>query len=498
MSKNRIGFTTDFNLVNSNVGIATTNPTAKLQVAGGIKADFEISGVTTFTSYGGFIPQKQSVATASTVGFSTIGVGTFTQLNQLETGYTRLQGEFNTLSEDIIVEEGRVFEIATDRVIGITTIGTQNINVPSPSTVSPGTLESVTIGSHFVVPNSGISSRPRVPREGMVRFNDDLNTLEFWNGVEWRQFTVTGASGRGVFQGGDRGSGSRLTIIDYVNISTTGNALNFGSLTSGSGGSAGCSSGIRGLIAYGYLGPGFTGNNTIEYITIASEGNSIDFGDISVARGDIASCSSSSRGIFAGGYTNTPAATNSNVIDYVQISTLGNALDFGDLTRTQYNTSGCSSPTRGIFSGNMQSVPTTTFSSSINSITISSTGNAVQFGNLTETKAGCGSLSNSVRGIIGDGGNVIGVLVNSIEYITIASFGNAQYFGDLTFAKQYAYGTSNSIRGVFAGGASPTRVNNIDYITIASTGNAQDFGDLTTPRSQVGAVSDSHGGLGGF
>ena len=31
-----------------------------------------------------------------------------------------------------------------------------------------------------------------------------------------------------------------------------------------------------------------------------------------------------------------------------------------------------------------------------------------------------------------------------------------------------------------------------------SAGNAQDFGDLQTARRGVSALSDSHGGLGGF
>jgi hypothetical protein len=49
MSKNRIGFATDFNLINSNVGIGTTNPLAKLDVIG----DVRVTGIITASSFSG-------------------------------------------------------------------------------------------------------------------------------------------------------------------------------------------------------------------------------------------------------------------------------------------------------------------------------------------------------------------------------------------------------------------------------------------------------------
>ena len=42
--------------------------------------------------------------------------------------------------------------------------------------------------------------------------------------------------------------------------------------------------------------------------------------------------------------------------------------------------------------------------------------------------------------------------VNKIEYITIASTGNATDFGDLTVARNYGQSASTSVRGVNAGG----------------------------------------------
>ena len=60
----------------------------------------------------------------------------------------------------------------------------------------------------------------------------------------------------------------------------------------------------------------------IEYITIQSEGDSIDFGDTTVKRSNLGGFSSSTRGIWAGG----SEPTYSNVIDYVEIMTLGLSL----------------------------------------------------------------------------------------------------------------------------------------------------------------------------
>ena len=76
----------------------------------------------------------------------------------------------------------------------------------------------------------------------------------------------------------------------------------------------------------------------------------------------------------------------------------------------------------------------------------------------------------------------------------MASAGNATDFGDLITANGSSHpDTSDSIIGFIAGGQSYT--NAIEKITIQTTGNAVDYGDLTTGRAQLGATSDSHGGL---
>jgi hypothetical protein len=83
-----------------------------------------------------------------------------------------------------------------------------------------------------------------------------------------------------------------------------------------------------------------------------------------------------------------------------------------------------------------------------------------------------------------------------MDYITIASTGNASDFGDLTVARRGSGACSSSIRGVWgSGNTSSGRTNIIDFVNIASAGNASDFGDMTTNTDDVGGLSNAHGGL---
>ena len=461
----RIGFSTDFNLTGEQVGIGTTFPSARLDVRGQILSDNSAGsgGVSTITRYDGFLNKEQRLADNVSIGQTS-------------------KGNLNSISGDIVIPSGK------------------EITVSSGTPIAAGRLDSLTVTNAFDLPHGGTLEREETPEKGSTRFNQDLGQLEFYTGTEWRTAASYDGSGRGrgVFAGGN--TPTVVSTIQYINISSLGNSQDFGSLTASRVFTSGCSSSTRGLYGGG-LNPALV--NIIEYITIASNSNSIDFGDLfSPASGRYisASCSSSTRGIWAGGYVPAAPAGYSNVIDYVTISTIGNALDFGDLIIPKM-TSGFSSPTRGIFSGGY--VPGSTITQNMDFITISSTGNAVLFGEMNVRRSYSASLSNSVRGIFGGGVIVTpsSVIVNTIDYVTIASTGNAISFGDMSQARRLVAGSSTQIRGVFAGGGTSvpaSQVNTIDYVTIASTGNAQDFGDLTSVIQGMGACSDSHGGLGGF
>ena len=458
MASIRIGIASEFNLVDSKVGVGTTNPTELMDVRGQIYSDNSIGagGISTVTTYQGFLDTKQTIK--SSVSEGTVVAG--------------------SLSEEIVIEG--------------------EVTVSSGTTYRSG-VDHLTVTDNFTLP--GISDDK--PSAGTMRFNENLGALEFYTGVEWRavnSYVDMSNRSRVVFGGASNDS----DLIQYFNTATQGNSNNFGNLTSAKSELNGMSDGTRGLFANGYSSPGGR-LNIIEYITIASEGNGIDFGDSTMRRnsGD-SGCSSSTRGVMAGGYThgNSPANPQ-NVIDYVEIQTIGNALDFGDLAYEYWGLAACSSPTRGLWGGGGTSGSTP--HEEITMITIASKGNSVDFGVLTQARYYGGASGNSVRGIWA--GGYIGPSTagqKTIDYVTIASTGNAIDFGERTVGHSYGCATATQTRSFMIGGRDVDNATNgyniIDYVNIASTGNALDFGDIlwNTRYFAIGALSDSHGGLGGF
>jgi hypothetical protein len=293
----------------------------------------------------------------------------------------------------------------------------------------------------------------------------------------------------GFWAGGEDASGYSATI-DRIQIATTGNAIDFGDLsTTGDGPST--SSTTRALVL---SGNNVSPYNHIQYYNMSNVGTQGDFGDITTARLNSGSAmGNGTRGVFGAGQT---TSGQSNVIDYVTIASTGNALDFGDLTVARNQGAGGSNSTRGIFSGGQGAGGFQGKVNTIDYITIASAGNATDFGDLSAARtARPGDVTTSTRLVIGGGYETANV--NKMEYVTIGSTGNMTDFGDLTVIKRGNGGVSNATRGVFGGGSGDTtHLNIIDYITIGSTGNATDFGDLQGGKKVcVGATSIAHGGL---
>lgn len=373
-----------------------------------------------------------------------------------------------------ILRTDKLSGIGTDGPVfdGVTRFDTQGYFVPPPGTTDQR--------------SAGITTT-----QGAIRFNTDSQKLEFYAQDQWFEMVIdtpalgtssdTGAGARGIFGGGFV-PGVYRKNIDYINISSTGNALNFGNLTANAFGASAVASPTRGVFGMKETSSGVY-SNIIDYVTISSTGDAIDFGDLSAGKRSGAACSNATRGVFAGGQ---PGGGNINVIEYITISATGNAVDFGDLTPTLPEGLGgnIASPVRGIFAGGAST-------NNIEFITIATLGNAQDFGDLTTGKQTVG-CSNSTRGLfIGSGPSK----TNVIEYITITTAGNAVNFGSLTGVRDAGSACASPTRGIYAGGSTPTYINTIEYVTILTQGNSVDFGDLTGVNILMGACSNAHGGL---
>ena len=335
---------------------------------------------------------------------------------------------------------------------------------------------------------------------GAIRFNTDSMKLEYYRGGpvgfgtttqtgEWVNLTTDSPD---IQTGGTRGvivCGRDHTDIDYVNISSTGNAIAFGTATEDYEGFA-LASRTRGV--FGGTVPVYSA--TMKYITISSTGGDTTFGDMTVSRRSMGSCANSTRGILMGGLASvSPDYAAAVELDYITIASTGDAVDFGDLYQGAANQTGggWASSTRGVhLCGSTGTTPIITPTNNIQYITISTLGNAADFGDATSTTENRGACSNSVRGIHGNSGSP----VSTLDYGTIATLGNLVEFGDLTRDNSYIAATASSTRGIFAGGGPD--VDTIDYVQIMSTGNAVDFGDLTNARRLAMGLSNGHGGLG--
>ena len=332
-------------------------------------------------------------------------------------------------------------------------------------------------------------------KAGAIRFNTDGSQMEIYDGNQWTGILATSPEQQ---TGGTRmlvlGGYSTTDRIDAIEISTTGDATDFGNLVTSMFATSGAGSRVA---AFRIGGNTPSARNDIGKTIFASQGDEVDTGaDCLTNRTYTGALSDSTRACFAG--NNDPAQVNS--IEYFSMTTTGNSVDFGDLSYVLLMPATFASPTRGIFTGGQNSSNPNGVSN-IEFITISATGNSSDFGDLVDARSQLMGCSNAVRGLISGGGEAPGNGVNTIEFVTIATLGNTKDFGDMTYTnnRDGASGASPT-RGIVGAGGDPFaspygKTDTIDYVQIMTTGNAIDFGDLTIARNHMGAATNGHGGL---
>ena len=254
----------------------------------------------------------------------------------------------------------------------------------------------------------------------------DLNQNLYWN-------AGSASRTRGLINGGYNGADT----IQFVTIASIGNAADFGNLTSGRHQLGALSNQIRSIVVGG-------GNSDVmDYVTIAAEGNAVDFGDLSGNCVYPFSASSTTRGIIAGGGT----PTVKNTIDFITIATTGNSQDFGDLPVDRWEMGcQCTSATRAVFGGG-KVAPDNSAVNTIEFITMATFGNAIDFGDLTRTtyQVPSGVVSSPTRGLAIGGYPSPSLVIDSFE---IATTGNSVDFGDCTTSPNSGYALSSGHGGL--------------------------------------------------
>jgi len=333
---------------------------------------------------------------------------------------------------------------AGTQIAGITTFsGTSGMQLPVGPTEYRGGRGRAIFGSRATPgPYKGID---------VVEIATTGNGTDFGVDIISRQenYGTCASSTRGLFAGGyDAGPNADINTISYLTISSQGGVTDFGSLSGhwaaysdgGYYGLGGTNDSTRGIFGGGQ-GP----SNLIHYVTIATTGDATYFGDLKEGRAfALGGIGNGTRGIIGGGSGTDP--TNKESLDYVTIQTTGNATHFGEMTAKRQAGTGLSNTTRGLTAGGQNPSNLNT----IDYFTIATLGNAIDFGDITYSGSSgvdyLGSAASATRGLLAGGQTP--TKMNSINYITIATTGNSIDFGDLLSIGRFPMGLSDSNGGL--------------------------------------------------
>ena len=358
--------------------------------------------------------------------------------------------------------------------------------------------QNLKIGGNGIIQGyTSSATEPSSPAAGDYWWDSSNEKLYRYINGEFKELTITASAtnyGDRGFAFGDDGTSSQERI-QYFSLTSAANAADFGDLTVGSNESAACSSGTKAFRMGGHNGSG-TRQNVIESWTTSTLGNSSDFGDLSAGCNYCHGDSDGITGICVLGYT----GSYSNTIDQFTMASAGNATDFGDLTVARaYGGSGASVATaRMINLGGYGTGGTANYRDDCDYITITTAGNAADFGDLIDPNhycTGVGSGSGDRVLQLGGAANTGsgGFYHDRIQYFDLSTLGNATDAGNLIAINgEHSAGMNTATHGFKAGGyGSSTAVDTIQRTVLATGANATDWGDLLQSSYDLAGTSGS-------
>jgi len=298
---------------------------------------------------------------------------------------------------------------------------------------------------------------------------------------------------------------SYTTMIEYFDITTLGDADDFGDLTEIKSKLCAVSSGQRCVIMAGSgrtptQTPSGSGRNMdeMEYVAFNTPGNAVSFGLLGTGVHDAAAGSNGTRGIMGGGDAGTSSATAA--IQYITIDTPSASSSFGNLTQVTHMHMSTNDDTYLGFLEGYTTAGGHGYRNLNTWVTMDTLGNSVNQGDfgIGFGNGGKGVCSDRTYGVVFGGnqdtGNGGTSWNNNIYYLTIATKSDGSDFGDCLTSLGHAAQTSHagSKRGVSIGGfynPGGVELDTISHIVIDTPGNAQDFGDIATPKDYSYGVS---------
>ena len=265
---------------------------------------------------------------------------------------------------------------------------------------------------------------------------------------------------RGVYTGGFEGApaNGRVTTIQALTMPTNGNIYDFGDLVGQHQQMAGASDEVRGVFSSGYNYSEAPSTDAFEQVffelNFATSGIAAGFGDIpaNASSRSMNAIQDPTRGFFCGGEgTNKSPSTQNRKITEITFATRGSAVTFGELSGESKGGASMESHTRAVVVLGSNASSPEAFKDTIEFFTMATRGNTTDFGNASSNTGAMNdnAVTNTTRGVYhiartSDGGAEL----NTIEYVTIATTGNATDFGDLTAVSRDGCGLSDTHGGL--------------------------------------------------
>ena len=234
----------------------------------------------------------------------------------------------------------------------------------------------------------------------------------------------------------------------------------------------------------------------IQYKSITSDGNTSDFGNLTVQRHAAkGSGSNVTRALMASGGSDTGGSfTWNDTIDYVTVGSTGNASDFGNVDNDMGygGRDGASNGTLCFLNGGNDG----TLNDDMEYITIASTGNGTDAGDLTQGKNSQATSNADTKYLIVGGYSGSGYALTEVDTHSFHTSNNATDYGNVSSFAVYNTGIASSqTRVVCAGGftatGSWTRGNEIHYFPVASSADSTDAANMTTINAGSSGTSDA-------